>query len=224
MSVIESALNIVAPHDCLICGHEGSLICSWCLHSVRTILPGRCYCCKKVDSESSVCKNCRHKSYLRHVWIASEYGGVAKELVYDLKFNRVKAAARPIGVLMAELLPYFPEEVIVVHIPTATSRRRQRGYDHAELIARNVAKERGLRHATLLARLGQARQVGSRRQIRHEHMARAFRIQKPYLVRGAHILLVDDIVTTGATLEAATRVLKEAGARTIDAVAFAQKV
>jgi predicted amidophosphoribosyltransferase len=77
---------------------------------------------------------------------------------------------------------------------------------------------------TLLARRGQSRQVGARRMQRTTQLVDAFHPIRPSLIQGAHILLVDDIVTTGASLEAAARVLKQAGAKRIDAVVFAQKI
>jgi ComF family protein len=158
------------------------------------------------------------------VWVATTYDEGAKELVHKLKFEHAMAAAKPITELMAEALPYLPEGIVIVHVPTATSRRRQRGYDQAELLARHLARRLRRRCMTLLARRGQSRQVGARRMQRTTQLVDAFHPIRPSLIQGAHILLVDDIVTTGASLEAAARVLKQAGAKRIDAVVFAQKI
>lgn len=97
-----------------------------------------------------------------------------------------------------------------------------RGYDQARLIARACARQADLPHASLLLRLGQQRQVGLKRQQRLSQLEQAFEIRNTERVRGAHIMLVDDVVTTGATLEAATKVLKAAGANRVEAIAFAQ--
>lgn len=80
-----------------------------------------------------------------------------------------------------------------------------------------------MRHFTLLSRLGQTRQVGSKREQRLTQLSDAFRALRPDVIRNAQILLVDDVVTTGGTLEAAANVLRQAGASRIDAVVFAQK-
>jgi ComF family protein len=157
------------------------------------------------------------------VWVANEYDGIPKELVRRLKFQNAQAAIKPIVRMMDEGLPYLSSDTIIVHIPTATSRRRQRGYDQAELVARKLAQIRNLSHVPLLARLGQSRQVGAKRAERKKQLGQAYRPLKDYVIKGAHILLIDDIVTTGATLEAAARVLKVAGAKQIDALVFAQK-
>jgi ComF family protein len=149
---------------------------------------------------------------------------MAKALIQRFKFHYAQGAAQPIARLMADTLPFFTRNTVIVHVPTATVRRRQRGFDHAELLAHQLARSLYLPRVTLLARLGQSRQVGAKRQQRQQQLSESFYPQKPYLIKGAHILLVDDITTTGATLEAAAKVLKQAGAKRIDAVVFAQKV
>jgi ComF family protein len=223
MFILERIIDVIAPHQCMVCEEEGKLICAWCLPEAAPPIPSRCYWCKEQTSESEVCVKCRRFSPLRHVWVRTEYKHVAKRLIYKLKFNHTPAATEPIVKLISESLPWFSNETIVVHIPTATSRRRQRGYDHAQLIAKGLSQDRALRHSSLLARAGQTRQVGSKRTTRLSQLKDAFRAQKPYMLKGAHILLVDDIVTTGSTIETAAKTLKAAGAKRIDAVVFAQK-
>jgi competence protein ComFC len=187
------------------------------------ILPARCYRCRQITEESSVCQKCRRQTKFAHVWVRSEYEGLAKDLIYRLKFERCSAAAVPIAELLAEALPWLPPDTVVTHIPTATSRHRQRGYDQAELLASQLAKKHDLRHAALLARIGQTRQVGAKREQRLLQLEQAFRIQSRHLVKNTSVLLIDDITTTGATIEAAASVLKNAGAKTINAAVFAQK-
>ncbi|MDZ7744455.1 MAG: phosphoribosyltransferase family protein [Candidatus Saccharibacteria bacterium] len=157
---------------------------------------------------------------LKHVWIRTDYTPLARHLTHKLKFERTVAAAEVISGLMIEALPYISKDVLVTHVPTATSRRRQRGYDQAELLARSLANSCGLRHKTLLARKGHSRQVGSDKTTRVEQLQGAFR---PVSVIKSPVLLVDDITTTGATLEAAARELKQAGTKKVYATAFAQK-
>lgn len=223
MFVIERLVSVFAPHTCLSCGREGSIVCNWCLPDAVLPLPERCYKCYSASPDSQVCIKCRKSVKLAHVWVRTEYTGLARQLVYALKFNRSQAAAEPIARLMTEALPWLAPNILIAHIPTASSRRRSRGYDHAELLARQLARIQNLRYATLLARQGQSRQVGAKRQERLKQLEHAYYVCNQTPVQGAHILLVDDITTTGATLEAAAKVLKQAGAKTVDAVVFAQK-
>jgi ComF family protein len=114
------------------------------------------------------------------------------------------------------------DECLLVPVPTATDHVRQRSYDQAKLLARALSRLSGLRYADCLRRLGQTHQVGASRRQRLIQLRTLFYIKKPRQVRGAKILLIDDVVTTGATLEAAADVLTMAGAKEVGAITFAQ--
>lgn len=109
-----------------------------------------------------------------------------------------------------------------MHLPTATSRVRQRGYDHARLIARDFASRRQLPCQSLLVRHGQQRQVGAARTIRLQQ-AEQFYSAKIVRPMPSRVLLIDDVVTTGASISAAAKCLKRAGVKHVDAAIFAQK-
>lgn len=221
--IIGNILDFIAPYDCLACGQEGKLLCDWCVAEKISPLPSRCYKCRKITRDYAVCENCRPSVRIQNAWITCDYLSGAASLVKKLKYERAKIAANVISQFIIDTLPYFDEDVIVTHVPTATSRRRLRGYDQSELIAKSIAKKVGLQHRTVLARLGQSRQVGAKREKRQKQLDNAFRVCSPSEVKNAKILLVDDVVTTGATLEAAAKTLKAAGAKKIYAAAFAQK-
>lgn len=224
MRLLERVLSVLAPHSCLGCGAAGTLVCPWCLPELFAPLPSRCYRCHAATADSAICPKCRRSSKLRHVWVASEYAGVSKQLIHVLKFERTQAAAAPIAKVLAAALPYFDAETIFTHIPAATSRVRMRGYDQSQLIARQLASNLSCRHSTLLQRHGQSRQVGAKRAARITQLEDAFTPLKSAMVKNARVVLVDDVVTTGATLQQAAAVLKQAGAKSIDAAVFAQKL
>ena len=161
---------------------------------------------------------------LGYVWVATEYEGAAKDLVHKFKFERAKSAAKIIAQYLDERLPYIKPDVVVTHLPTATARARVRGYDQGELIAREFAALRGLLFLPLLARSGQSRQVGASRKQRLMQLEQSFMPVKVAFIKRAHILLIDDVLTTGATLETAAKVLKLAGAKSINAAVFAQSL
>jgi ComF family protein len=142
---------------------------------------------------------------------------MAKELVGRLKFYGAQAAAKQ---MTARLLPVLPAEALIVPVPTANKRVRGRGYDQAKLLARELSRQSRLPYLDCLVRSGHTHQVGSSRQQRQQQLRGAFRIIDPAKIRGCCILLVDDVVTTGATLEAAAQTLGIAGADRIEAAVF----
>ena len=113
---------------------------------------------------------------------------------------------------------------MIVPVPTATGRVRERGFDHAALLARQVAKDLGLPVSRPLGRLGQSRQVGAKRPQRQIQMADKIWVKNRGAVAGQQILLIDDVVTTGATLKEASKVLRQVGATRVDALIFAKRL
>lgn len=149
------------------------------------------------------------------------YEGVAKSLVWRLKFGSARAASGEMAKMIADKYN-LSASTLLVPVPTATSRKRLRGYDQAQLLAREIARIERVPYHNGLRRLGQHKQVGASRRQRLTQLDSAFRVSGKSLLKGAHIVLIDDVVTTGATLEAAAKTLKAAGAKRVEAIVFAQ--
>jgi ComF family protein len=156
------------------------------------------------------------------VWVCSTYNNTAKKLVHLLKFNFTRSAAALMAAEMSKIMPRLPAHTIIVHVSAVSSHIRQRGFDQSALIARELSYLLSLPHMHVLGRLGQKRQVGASRSTREEQLKDAFRPLSLPTIQGAHVLLVDDVLTTGSTLEEAARTLREAGATSVSAVVFAQ--
>lgn len=218
--MLEQLINLIAPHYCLECGTPGRLLCEQCADSRLIKAVSRCYRCGKSTEQFRTCRPCRAGSELFQVWSACAYDGVAKDLVRRLKFERARAAADVMADRLAAVLP-ADANWLVTHLPTANNRVRQRGYDQAQLIAKRLGKVVGLPCPVLLVRQGSSRQLGQTRQTRFEQMSVAFRPERMGKTEGRHILLVDDVLTTGASLEAAAKTLKAAGAKRVSAAVFA---
>lgn len=222
MLLLEKLISLYAPQCCLGCGNEtDTLMCQSCKEAIPKV-PSRCYRCRAVTRDFAVCASCKRYTSLRFVWVARHYDDLPKELLHTAKYERARAGLREITLEMSSLLSWVQEDVVFVPVPTATSRVRQRGYDQAVVLAKELARENQGSVVQALARLGQAHQVGAGRKERLEHLRGAFRATHAQDVRGKRCVLVDDVVTTGATIETAARILKKAGAKQVDALVYCQ--
>lgn len=218
-SLLEKIVAIIAPHTCISCGKQDNILCDSCIKTEYIPLRAACLLCGTESPGWRVCSRCRPAAALDHIWAAGEYAGVLERIIHSYKFERVREAYAPLGTLMVQMLPR--QEWLVVPVPTAPPRIRQRGYDQAALLARYIAASQNNVFSPALLRVQYDRQVGKNRIQRQKQSAHMFCMAAGRNVRGAHILLVDDVCTTGATLNAAARVLRAAGAASVDAVAAA---
>jgi ComF family protein len=215
MSIIDDLIGVLVPHSCLACGAEGRLLCGPCSGQLTPVEPV-CYRCQRPSLAGFTCLNC--VTPLSQVRVVTGYGGSAKALIWQLKLNGAQAAAAIMARHMAPLLGN--DKFIIVPVPTASSRARQRGYDQAKLLGRELSRQTGLRYKDCLLRHGQTHQHGASRRERLRQLEASFHTKRN--VQNRRLLLIDDVMTTGATLEAAAKILKQAGAERIEAVVFAR--
>jgi len=222
MRLLEHFFALIAPHECVHCGLEGVILCDGCAKGQLEALPERCYRCYRLAPQSKTCLVCRHHSVLKHVWVSTGYTPSARKVVHSLKFDFARASAKLIALRILPTLPTLPAGTVITHVPAATSHVRQRGFDQSALIARELSVLLGIPHIHALARRGQQRQVGATRQTRKEQMRDAFRVVSLESIHNTDVLLVDDVLTTGSTIESAALALRRGGARTVSAAVFAQ--
>lgn len=219
--LIEKLISILTPYDCLVCGVEKDLVCGECLPQIIDPKASTCFKCNRLTQDFKTCHVCRRKTKLRRVWVASKYGGYAKALIRKLKFEYARSAAEPLAKIISDQIISDQYDVITF-VPTATSRIRKRGYNHSLLLAKRVANMLEIPCVPMIGRLGQARQVGAKRKERLNQLKDAFYPLAENKIKDKRILLIDDVLTTGATLHYCAETLKEAGARSIEAAVVAK--
>lgn len=218
-AILEKVISIIAPHYCISCGSENNVLCEACLNDAFIPLDSVCIFCQKPTVDWKLCVKCAKTKKLSSVWVAADYKGATAKLLKLYKFERLKAAYKPLARALNALLPYIGPNDVIIPLPTANSRVRQRGYDQSLLVAKELARIRGAEFATPLARAKPFRQVGADRKQRFEQADAAYTLVGD--VNGKQVWLVDDICTTGASLAAAAKLLRQAGASSVNGAVVA---
>ncbi len=213
-SAVDAVLDAFLPQQCAGCGVAlggPEALCTECLRSIPTLSVGVCVRCLAADREPVGCRLHAHFT----VWPAWVYDRRAEHVVHALKFGgRVRLAAG-LGGVLARAAGHLGRADLVTEVPLHRARQRERGYNQAALLADALSDALGVPRAPgLLQRTCPTRAqalLGGRE--RRQQMRGAFRVARPAWVRGRRIVLVDDVVTSGATLEACLAALTEADAR-----------
>lgn len=221
-----------AEPPCLHCGRalEGARarafhLCRSCLDRVALVRPPTCRRCGKPRPAGAgdVCGDCRARPVpFAASFAAAVYDGLWKELVGQLKFGGRRELAVPLGMAMAEVAwrAGLPERVhALVPVPLHPARLARRGYNQAAELAGVVAQQTGIPVLEALVRSRRGADAGpqSRRSARERRrsLRGAFIAWKPEALRGLSVAVVDDVYTTGATMDEASRALLRAGARQV---------
>jgi ComF family protein len=171
--------------------------------------------CGSATLADNLCSACRRTSRISRAFVVGENKGLLKTLLYNYKFAPVRGYSKVLSDILSSMLPILPTETVVVPIPTISKHIRQRGFGHIELVAKYLAHSRRLKYSNLLLRLDNSVQHGLKASERTKAAAKTFSIN-PQAKIPKEILLIDDIYTTGATIKAATKLLKSAGIKTIN--------
>ena len=207
-------LDLLAPHSCRSCGYTGSVFCDRCKKYI--ILEHENYCpnCKS-ENPTGNCKNC---PLLPPTFVVAKRDTTIGQLIHDLKYNSVRALAKPLAELLNETLPVIDGKVKIVPLPTINKHIRSRGLDHTYLIAKHLAKLRGKNYSVerLLLRSSNSVQVGSDKETRKAQARTAYALNEKLIInKTATYLLFDDVWTTGASMTASLKLLRSAGAKKI---------
>ena len=227
-SIIERAsrlaLDLFFPPRCALCGRGGVLLCDDCAATLPPADGSRCERCWMPVSRAPVCRHCyEHPPAFESIRAAFVMDGPARRLAHELKYEGLTSLAEPMAGLMAACIDVM-EADLVVPVPLHRGRERSRGYNQAAELARHLADASGLPYDARAARrirdtapLARTMHRAERRAI----VAGAFTAERQR-VEGRRVLLVDDVVTTGATLDACAGALLEAGASTVRCVTWAR--
>ncbi len=232
--------NLFLPAFCRKCGvriltEDNLYFCADCWSTIETVTEPKCPRCGRPHSiragfdpiESFTCSECSaQKLWFDNTYAAGIHAGVLRDAIHLLKYGRKRLIAAPLARLALEqALAGIGVEAydFITTVPLHRNRAKERGYNQSELIARHVCE--GLPGAEFSQLLRRVKDTPSFSQLgaieRRAQIRRAFRFSGDVSVKKKSVLLIDDVVTTGATTNECARILKRAGAKTVDVLAVA---
>lgn len=223
--VLKFILDLLFPVLCQGCGAEGAYLCLSCQNNIEPALE-RCLVCSQNSLLGKIHKDCRNSKgrawALDNLMVATNYHNEAiKKLIWHFKYGSVAAISEIFAALMADylvkkdLLEYF-ENALVIPVPSHKKRLKLRGFNQAEILAQKFAQSLNLGYLPILQKIRPTkRQVDLEKEKRFENVRNAF-FAPPIPSLGERIvIIVDDVATTGATLNECAKVLKTQNPREI---------
>lgn len=223
----DSFLNFVFPPVCGACKKAGSLFCESCYAQLQWVHAPICdRCGRPVPKATNCCSVCRERPLpLKNIRAAVLFAHPVSKLIHNLKYNGAFGLAKPIAQLMIDAWAKWKLSVdVVLSVPLHAQRERKRGYNQSDLLAKAFSEGVGLPyHPDLLRRTRfTTPQVGLSAVERLENVQNAFEAGSQ--VQNKHVLLIDDVCTTGATMAAAAEALQAVGALTVSGYCVARAV
>ncbi len=225
---MQQLLDLLYPPRCAGCQRSGHVLCPSCLAQIPP-LTSICQRCSAPLSPGGICSSCRSAPLkLSGLRAVSAYQEPLRSYIHALKYNGNTRLAQPLGTLLVQAYPALGIRADgLVPVPLHSERYRQRGYNHAALLARVCAAQTSLplfenmlmRHRATLS------QVGLEHWQRQQNVQGAFSCSPAYAngqLRGRTILLIDDVSTTSSTLEACAAPLFVAGASAVYGLVLAR--
>ena len=223
-----TALDLLFPQYCVGCGKEGRLICSSCRQSLSRIAPPICPRCGRPQPSGILCPDCvSWQAKIDGIRSPFRFEGVMRQAIHQLKYRNLRALVVPLAKLLRDYLITNPVPgEILVPVPMHQKRLRERGYNQSGLLARELGKLTDLtviddclvrqRHTPPQARTSTVDE-------RRSNIADAF-VCRDQRLRDKQVLLIDDVATSGATLDACAAVLKASGAVSVWGLVMAKEI
>ena len=224
-------LDFFFPKRCVGCRAFGSYLCTVCFSTISFDVQEICLVCNRHAITGLTHPGCQTKYCIDGVFVGVVYKGIIKRVVYTLKYAPyLHDLKKIISDLLYESLTQkealhavLQKPAVLVPIPLHAAKMRKRGYNQAEIIAKQLSKRFDIPTVALLRRVKQTHtQVGLVKEQRQDNVKDAFALDTRMATdQELQVILVDDVVTSGATMLEASRVLKKAGFKKVYGIAFA---
>lgn len=216
------------PKRCVGCGHEGEFICLSCRHTIGRIYAPVCPLCGRPQASGVLCPSCINwEAAITGIRAPFRFNGVIREAVHQLKYHNLREISGLLAVFLNDYLNRYPISCdILVPVPLHPKRLRERGYNQSGLLARELSKLNGIpvSESCLIRSIhsfSQAKTSSVRERLKN--VSGIFAVKNDAL-RNKRVLLIDDVSTSGATLNECARALMSGGAASVWGLALAREI
>jgi len=231
-----SFCDLLFPHNCIFCKkylpHTGRDVglCPDCQNAIKKNVPPFCQRCSRhlLEPAQGLCPDCLHyQPHFDCAWGATYYNDMMKRLVHLFKYGNKTALRHHFSHLIFSFMESYQINArqfdMIAPIPLHPARFRERGYNQSQILADSLARKFSLPVSlnNLIRTRNTRNQAHLGQKERWTNIKAAFRIKRPSEFQGKTVLIVDDLMTTGATASEASRVLKETGARKVGVLTLA---
>lgn len=208
-------LDFIFPKTCYICQKEGDYLCNECFKRFIKVDPiNKCHICNRESRIGFVHNECRELTYLEGVVNLTVYDGVIKNIIYDIKYNYYFAITETLGKIMSDFLQFYSfnsYNTVLTFVPTSKKKYMLRGFNQSELLTRHLSKYSGINCVKFLSK---THNTGAQAKLhkfeRAENLKDAFILHENISKESniVNIIIVDDVFTTGATLNECAKIIK----------------
>lgn len=234
LSVISFMLELFFPKYCILCNRSSSYLCYKCIRTKLNVnFKNICHVCGQSCFTSFIHTECEDSTNLDRLLFFCEYSDQSKKLIETFKYRHSRVLGYDLGFHLAKYLEFKclwnnKNDFVITFVPSHTFKRNERGFNQSELLAIEVSLLTGIKFETILKKvINNKKQAGSSKELRDINLRNSFKISQGSLsedLLNKVIIIVDDVHTTGATLNECAKVLKAAGCPKVWGLTFAKSL
>ena len=238
--IFRQASRLLLPSGCTVCDRPLNddpvpFFCRQCWANIRPLQGPACPRCRRPFASATAvtysptheCHDCRTRElYYHEVWAPYAYASPLQDAIALFKYQSKVSLADSLGALLIQTIPRELDADVLVPVPLHPNRLRHREFNQSLLLADGIreALRRPISYWNLVRTLDTDPQISLPRSARLQNIRKAFALRQPRAFAGKRVLLIDDVFTTGATVNECARVLLEADAREVSVLALARSI
>lgn len=227
LAILDLINTIILPEYCIICGKSGPYICGYCLkHSLKVNFQNICHVCGKTTYTRSLHKECEDSTNVSKLYFFCEYNKAAKKVVETVKYGGSFAVIEVLATNMVKYINfvgYSADNLVITSVPSHWNKKNIRGFNQSELLAKKISAKLGVEYKTLLKKVKNTKkQAGTTKNLRNTTQRNTFAVNANIIPE--NVMIIDDVHTTGATLNECASILAKYGAKTIVGYTFSKSL